>query len=102
MTMTTMFEIQPGAKVRIKRTGSMWTGANIDFHTTTKLNAFTQENILIDPLSIFAPVENTTTARIKARWAECGYYGFRRDGWVLLVNAKLVIIGEVDKVLKCQ
>lgn len=89
---TTVYEIQPNAPVRVKRIGSMWTGASIDFHTTVKTNTFVNGDMILDPTSIFAPVENCRTARIKARWMDCGYYGFRNGQWLMLVSKDLVIV----------
>jgi len=86
-----VYQVLPQAPVRVKRIGTIWTGENINIHSTVKLNTFTDQELTLDPDSIFAPVENTSTARIKARWMECGYYGFVKSGWLMLVPNNLVI-----------
>lgn len=94
------YEIQSGIQVKVKRVGSKWIGANIDLRHTTQVNTFTDQDIELDPDSIYAPVEDNFTARVKARFMNCGYYGFRRAGWLMLVPKKLVIKQVVRQVVK--
>lgn len=75
-------EVKKGTKGQIIRDGQEWTGNNFREFETTKDLLFFAEEIAIDPLFKLGQVGTNT---IGAAWALAGWYGFRRQGYVLLV-----------------
>lgn len=73
--------------------GKEWSGKNVHQHITQEENIFFLEEICVDPTGIgktMACVPGAVT--VGSHWAEMGYYGFRRDGWAILVPAHLVTV----------
>jgi hypothetical protein len=79
-------------EARIVQNGKEWGYGNIKTYTTTKKNMFFEEDIRVDPIGKIA-CHKGYAKTIGGSFAASGYYGFERDGWVLLVHAKDVQIG---------
>lgn len=82
------FVVPKGTEVKVKKTRSEYSSGNISFHTTKKENCFFVEEMAIDPAGIVGCGPDNVT--IGGYYAQCGYYGFDRDGWTLLVHASKV------------
>ena len=85
------FEIKAGTVVRVIKDGQEWYGPNFQSHTTTQDNLFFLEEVAIDPFGKVGcgPQFKKT---IGGHYAKSGWYGFRRDGWCILVPMGQVIV----------
>ena len=81
-------EVKAGTQGKVIKDGREWRGENFKDHTVTKDLLFFAEDIAIDPLGNLSPVDGVT---VGGAWAKAGWYGFRRDGWVLMVPFSDVI-----------
>ena len=84
----TALEVKAGTQGKVIKDGREWRGENFKDHAVTKDLLFFAEDIAIDPLGNLSPVGGVT---IGGAWAKAGWYGFRRDGWVLMVPFSDVI-----------
>ena len=82
-------EVKAGTKGKVIKDGREWHGDNFKDHTATKDLLFFAEDIVIDPIGKLGPAPNGVT--VGGAWAKAGWYGFKRDGWVLMVPFSDVI-----------
>ena len=75
-------EVKKGTKGKVIQDGKEWRGENFKEHTTTKDLLFFAEDIIVDPFGKLGPVGGVT---VGGAWARAQWYGFRRDGWILLI-----------------
>ena len=81
--------VKQGTKGKVIKTGVEWRGDNFVEHTTTRDLMFFAEDIRIDPTGNIGPHPQGVT--IGGAYARAGYYGFERDGYILLVAAHDVV-----------
>jgi len=81
--------VPKNTEVTVIKDNTEFYGNNLKQHVTTKENMFFAEDIRIDPLGNVGcgPQDEST---IGGWYAEHGYYGFARDGWIMLVHARHV------------
>ena len=77
-------EVKKGTDGLVIKDGKEWVAPNFTNHTTTKDLLFFAEDIRIDPLGKVGcgPQDCVTIGGV---YAAGGWYGFERDGWILLV-----------------
>ena len=75
-----LFKIYKGTKVQVIKEDVMLNKDNIHTHITKNDNIFEMEEMVIDPLGrVGSPALNRV-------YGSRGYYGFRKNGWVLFVH----------------
>jgi len=79
-----MFKVAQGTKVVVIKSGAEWYTKNFVDHSTKNENLFAMEEIVIDPVGKLGPSKNGVT--VGGAWAAAGYYGFERDGYILLAT----------------
>lgn len=82
-----MFEIKAGTEVKVIRDGKEWYSDNFRIHVTKEDNLFDKEEMIIDPTGIASWCPPINGVTVGSAYAKAGWYGFRRDGWALLVPA---------------
>jgi len=84
------FEVKKGTIVNVIAEGKEWFSYNFEEHECQKDNLFFVEDICVDPLGHVGCRPNEQN--IGGAYAKAGYYGFRRDGYVVLVSMGNVIV----------
>ena len=84
-----LFKIPKGTEVRCIRDGVPWFSGNFREHVTKEDQLFDVEEVCVDPVGNLG-TNRTHGNMVGAAYARNGWYGFRRDGWVLLVPSSLV------------
>jgi hypothetical protein len=87
-----MFLIPQGTKVKLIREGKEWHAQNIREFVTTKLNVFEKEEVVVDPVGKLGCHQGHSKT-IGGAYAKAGWYGFRSQGWNVLVPASNVQYG---------
>ena len=64
-----------------------WEAENIRSHWTQKENMFFVEDLVLDPTGITEPAAEAKSPAGKM-YSNRGYYGFAKDGWIILVPGK--------------
>jgi hypothetical protein len=82
-----MFEILAGTEVRVIKDGREWRGENIRSWITRKDNLFDKAELCVDPTGIATWASVPGGVTIGSAFAEAGYYGFRSEGYTVLVHA---------------
>ena len=87
-----IFTVEQGTAVRMIEDGREWFGDRFIHHITNHDNAFDLEEMCVDPVMPFSTwcCTRYDTKTVGGYWAECGWYGFRRDGWVMMIPANKV------------
>jgi len=85
------FEVKKGTKCSVIKDGAEWTSNHFKPFTTTKDLLFFVEEIAIDPAGIVGCGPQHKNV-IGGAWAAGGYYGFRRDGYCLMVPLNSVTV----------
>ena len=85
-----MFEILAGTQVRVIKVGREWYSQNFRMWTTKNDNYFDKEEMRIDPTGIASWCPPLHGVTIGSAYAKAGWYGFERDGYVLLCPASHV------------
>lgn len=87
-----MFVVKAGAEAIAIRDGREWYPENMTEIKTKTTHVFWKEEMILDPTGIAkwacVPANDRT---IGGAYAKAGYFGFRRDGWALLVRAANVL-----------
>lgn len=80
--------------VRIIKEGVEWFSNNFQEHETTKDNVFNLEEMTIDPTMPYSSwcLTRYNKSTVGGYWAECGYYGFRQNGWFVLIPTNKVTL----------
>jgi len=86
------FTIKKGTPAKVIRDGKEWLNDNFVNHTTTKDNMFFIEDMTVDPTGISKTACVPGTVVVGSAWAGAGYYGFRKDGYTLLVQFDYVYV----------
>ncbi len=81
--------VPAGTETRVIRSGKPWSSNNIKVHVTATENLFFREDIVVDPVGNLG-TNRSHSHTIGGTYAEAGWYGFERDGWILLVPANKV------------
>lgn len=84
------FEVPALTPVLVIRDGKEWRAPNIVNYVTRKSQTFFIEEMIVDPLGHVGCGPNDVT--IGGAYAAAGYYGFRRNGFALLVGLDLVTV----------
>lgn len=84
-----MFEIKAGTKIRVIKKGKEWRAPNFTDTTAAKDNLFDKEEVVIDPVGKLGCHRGDQNV-IGGDYARAGYYGFERDGWIVLCHISLV------------
>jgi len=81
------FLVPQNTQVNCIPAGKSWESENIHNHWTQKENCFFVEDLVLDPTGIVesAPEADSPAGRM---YRNSGYYGFKRDGWILLVPGR--------------
>ena len=82
--------VAKGTKGLVIKDGKEWVAPNFITHTTTRDLMFFVEDIRIDPLG-HVGCGPQDVATIGGAYAKGGWYGFERDGYILLVGADDVV-----------
>ena len=83
-----LFSVSKGTKVRVIEDGQEWYSDNIKNHETSENHAFELEEMCVDPVRTNGgnPASSAFDLNtVGGDWARAGWYGFRRDGWVILI-----------------
>lgn len=82
-----MFLIKADTNVRVIRDGQEWYAPNFREWKTRQDNFFEKHEMVIDPtfIATWTPPANGVT--IGSAYADAGWYGFRRDGFIVLCPA---------------
>lgn len=83
--MAVALSIPKGTKALVIKDGKEWRGDNFHDYVTTKNLMFFREEIAVDPVGSLGACRHHAVT-IGGDIARKGYYGFRRDGYVLLVH----------------
>jgi len=84
-----LFEVKKGTEVRAIRDGREWYPGNFEVRVTKKDHVFDLEEIRVDPVGQVGSHKGHRKT-LGGAYAESGYYGFGRAGWVLLVPMRFV------------
>ena len=84
------FEVKKGTVVQVIKEGREWATPNFIERECKKDNLFFLEDIRIDPIGKLGPMPGGVT--IGGHYAHLGYYGFERDGYIMLVHSAKVIV----------
>ena len=87
-----MFQVEKGTKVRLIPEGKPWHPNHIREFTTTKVNIFTKEEVIVDPIKKLG-TNRSHPKTIGGAYAKAGWYGFKSQGWNVLVHASNVKYG---------
>ena len=79
-----MFEIKAGTAVKCIKEHQEWFVNNFRSHTTKADQLFGKEEVAVDPVGKLG-AHRGMPCTIGGQYAANGWYGFRRDGWVMLV-----------------
>jgi len=84
-----LFIIKKNTPIKVIKEGKEWYSKNFKDTFTKHENIFELHDIIVDPLGNIGSTRfNKVT--IGSLFAENGYYGFKKDGWVMLVSANNV------------
>ena len=86
------FQVKKGTVVHCIEDGKEWAAPNIREHETVKDNLFFLEELIVDPTGISRTACIPNCVTIGSAYAGAGFYGFRRDGWSMLVRADQVFV----------
>ncbi len=86
-----IFEIKKGTQVEVIKEGLEWWRDNFKKHVTGADHGFLLEEMIIDPVGNIGCTKRHKNV-IGGLYAERGYYGFRRDGFCLVVPASKVTV----------
>lgn len=84
------FIVKAGEQVKVIKNGKEWYTENFIDHVTKNETCFFLEEIRVDPLGNVAHGPDDHT--IGGLFAQKGYYGFERDGWILLIAHSRVTV----------
>ena len=76
-----LFKIKRDTPVRAVKSRTEWYPANMVDTVTKKDNLFELEDMIVDPLKA-----GQYPLTIGDSYAKAGWYGFEKDGWVMLVS----------------
>lgn len=85
-----MFEVKQGTEVKVIKDGVEWYSQNFRTWITKKDNLFDKEEMIIDPTFIASWCPPKGGVTVGSAYAEAGYYGFRSQGYAILVPASKV------------
>ena len=83
------FVVKKGTPALTVKDGVEWEANNIKRIETSKEHCFFREDIVVDPIGKIA-CHSGYAKTVGGNFAKRGYYGFRRDGWTLLVPLSVV------------
>lgn len=81
-----MFLVPTGTKSRVIKEKAEWLPGNFRQWTTRKENVFDKHEVAVDPVGKLG-VHRGFSKTIGGAYAAGGYYGFARDGYIILVRA---------------
>lgn len=79
-----LFKVEKNTNVYVVKNDVAWLHLNVKDFVTTKENIFEIEDMVIDPIGKIG--FNREAKHIGGYYARQGYYGFKKDGWVMLVH----------------
>ena len=90
-----MFIVEKGVVARAIKDGREWVDKNFQTIKTKEVNVFDKHELIIDPTGIGTAYALTRANKVTigGAYAAAGWYGFRRDGWSLLVESRDVVYG---------
>lgn len=82
-----MFIVEKGTECKVIKDGKEWYASNFIDHKTKEDQVFDKGEMIVDPTGIAKSWCCTPRDQvIGGDYAKAGYYGFRRDGWAILVH----------------
>jgi len=89
-----MFIVKEGVRAKAIKEGDEWYGRNFVDLTTRQVNVFEKCELVVDPTGV-SKVASVPQHRktVGGDWAKKGWYGFCKDGWILLVPGTHVQYG---------
>lgn len=88
-----MFIVERGTEAKVIKVGKDWYAKNFQNHITKETNVFGKEEMIIDPAGINKTCPPLKGITIGSAYADAGNYGFKREGWIILVHASKVVYG---------
>ena len=88
-----MFFIKKETPVLVIKEGRDWLPQNFKPHATQFDNVFGKEEMIIDPTGIAKHCTGPKGVTVGSGYADQGCYGFKRDGWFLVVHRSHVQYG---------
>ncbi|MHC1728548.1 MAG: hypothetical protein AB9866_21530 [Syntrophobacteraceae bacterium] len=88
--------VKPGTQIIAIKEHAPWRGLNLRIVPTQVENMFTEDNIILNPTTCACTHHAEHAQTIGPAYAKIGYYGFLRDGHIMLVLREKV--DAVDQV----
>jgi len=85
-----MFLVEKGTAVFVIKEGDSWCADNIKPYITKNDNVFDKGEMILDPTGILSYAHGPGNNNIGQYYASNGYYGFKRDGWYIIVYSRSV------------
>lgn len=91
-----VYAVPPGTDVVVVAEDVEWAGLNFRVTKTKRINQFNEDELVLDPVSCVCKHHAPNAQTFGPAYARNGYYGFKRDGFIMLVLKEYVTAGKAN------
>jgi len=80
-----LFQVEEGTDIKVIEQGEEWFRSNFENSEASKGLMFELHEMCVDPTGISDHACTPQDQVVGGKWAENGWYGFERDGYIALI-----------------